>query len=171
MLKLVGAALVMLSCSAMGFELSARLVRRKSNLEDIKNAIMAMLSEIRFSKKKAAEIFKEASGAREGIVFEIFKNVSDTISELSENASDAWEKEILKNEAELCFSKDETQVVCKLFCGFGESDIYNQQKILSHASEKIDILIKNASAQCDKSVKAYRSIGVMVGIFICVLFI
>lgn len=171
MIKILGAALVVLSCSAAGFEFSARLVKRKNNLQDLKNAVLAMSAEMRFSKRNAASVFKEAAKLIDGEVSRIFNLVGEQMEKTAEDAQSVWQSELAKNEYALNFTKKDIKIVANIFNGLGKSDIYNQQKILEHAVSSVDGLISDALQGYDKNVKIYRSFGILTGIFICVLFI
>ncbi len=171
MIKIIGAAFVLISCSAIGFEFSRALLKRKSNLESIREAVLFLMSEIRFSKRNASDMFLEAAKNDYGIVSQIFENMSREIEKKSKSVGEAWRNELLKHEKLLCFSKEEIKKLSALLDDFGKSDIYNQQKILEHTEDAVSKMINVAAEQCNKNVKLYRSIGVMVGIFICVLFV
>ena len=171
MFKYAGAILVIISCSLKGFEEADKLTTRLKNLKEIKNILLFVEREMQFSKTPLPKILENASEKSEkALIKEILSNTAKKInSEFS--PAEAWQEEIKKNQSRLFLSKKEALEMAGIFQSLGESDSETQKKVIKNALEIIDDAILKCENVCRTNVKMYRSMGVLLGMFIALLFI
>ena len=163
--------MVIISCSLKGFEAADKLSLKLNNFKEIKNALLFIEREMQFSKATLPEIFKNASALCERklikeILFNTYKKSKGDFSIFT-----AWQKEIEQNQKRLCLSKKETLVIKNIFKGIGMSDSHTQEKLMANIIEVIDENIKRCESTYQINAKMYRSMGVLCGVFIALLFI
>ncbi len=163
--------MIIISCSLKGFEMADKLISKLKNLKEIKTLLLFIEREMQFSKTALPEILINAvSVCEKDLIKEILLNTARKIN-TDLNAGNAWQGEIENNQKGLCFSKKETDEVKNIFQGLGISDSETQKKVIKNALEIMEEIIQRSEKQCLTNVKMYRSIGVLFGMFIALLFI
>ena len=171
MLKAAGIIMILTSCSLLGFEFAARLKRRRENLEDIKRGIAMMEREMQFFKYPLHTVFKRAAQGMAKDSKELFSNAAEKLEKNSGDAEKVWESEIEILRTELCLSKEEAEKIKCIFSGLGKTDSLSQRKIMASALENMQIIIEECNKICDKNIKVYQGIGVLLGLFLALVLI
>lgn len=170
-MKLIGSVLVMISSCGIGFLYADEVRKRKEELEELYYLMKLILGDIRYMRATFPEAITKAmkrhTGSYSGFLNCIFEKMSD--------ASGVAFQDIWKNAANIglaysAISVEDKQKLVRL----GETiNVTDRELVMSsfelYISElKEDINGLQSDAQVKK--KFYRSIGVLAGIFIVVMF-
>jgi stage III sporulation protein AB len=169
-LKLTGAALIVVSCGMTGILYSNKYINRLDSLKSLSVCIEMLRSEIVYGHIPLAQASKTIARRSSGPVADIFSDFSDLLaSKQGYTASLAFEKAIDKNAARLCVNNEEMDVFKTLGKMIGISDTANQEKSLNLLSKQLDVLIDRSMTEKDKNVKMYRNLGLLGGLGLAIL--
>ncbi len=171
MIKIIGALMVFLSCALTGFELSARLKKRAFSLKEIKMILEIILRDVSFFKTPVSEIFTLAGKKRESEAGELFWLMGEKLKKNPELKESIIKDELNKKRAALCLSKSDINVLCDILLSLGTGDSLCQKNMLASGILSIESLISESEENLKKNEKTYKSSGVLLGIFIVVLFV
>lgn len=171
MIKIIGTLMVFLSCALMGFELSARLKKRTDTLKEIKSILEIILRDVSFLKTPVYEIFTNAGRKRKSGAGELFLSLGERLLKNPDLKESVTEDELNKKRSSLCLSKSDIAVLLDILNSLGTGDSLCQKNMLSSGILSIESLISESEENLKKNEKTYKSSGVLLGIFIVVLFV
>lgn len=164
MQKIVGSIMVIVACTAMGFDKSFKLQSHLNTLETLKNIFVLIKKEIQYTREPLAEIFKRVGKKQEGSLGKWLQQISMELQKRGQGTFyEIWVDSIENNLREIKLSlkeKEDLNQVGKNM-GYEETiDIYLEQ--LTHSIEQTREEVKSKK-------KMYQSIGIMCGVFLVIL--
>lgn len=171
MIKLLGAVMVVAACTMAGFEFASRLEKRKNNIGALKSGAEVIEREMQFFKAPLYILFLRAAENTPSPVSDVFFNVSEKIKKEPQAAEEIWREEIRRAKGELRLSKSDVRLIKNIFSGIGKTDSVSQRKVTAAAISALRAAEAECAVLCGKNVKVYKSLGVLLGIFIALLFI
>lgn len=146
--KLIGAASVIIAGTYIGFDRSAALEKRLSALKNI----IRMFDE--------TEILMNYGAFTTG---EILERLS---------ANECFEK-IIKNEGTVtrCLAEDENKLVSDYFSQLGTTDLQGQISALKMYKTAFAERFSDLKAVKDEKCRLYRTMGILAGLFVCVILV
>lgn len=171
-MKLIGAVMVMFSSCGIGFLFAKEFYKRKEELEEQYNLLKMMLGDIRYARASFPESVEKAGKRHRGSysvwLEELARQIEDspgvTIADIWKSAADTglYQSALTKEDR-------------KRFEEFGELlRVQEREPVIAgfevYLSELADEIDKIRDAITTKT-KLYRSMGILIGIFIVVLFI
>lgn len=172
MLKLTGALLVIVSCSALGYRKSMCLSKRLQQLMEIRKMVTLLLGEITYrrealpealcrvaekTREPFGELLKEVSGRAAGYEGERF---SDIFSQTAEK--------YLKNSQ---MTEEDKADFSRLGEYLGYMDITMQKNTAALYLEELKNEIQEISQELPGKKKMYQSLGILGGIFLTIVFL
>ena len=153
MLKLIGAVMIMLSGTFLGFSKSTSLRTRKESLEKILYSLRIMENEICYGRDSMDRILKKIEKLS-GVVIE---------KKSFENAGECFLRAFTREELRL--EACDIESVSRFSETLGVTDANVQLKNIKNTIKAIEMLRDDAEEKLQKYGKMYRSIGVLVSIF------
>lgn len=171
-MKLLGMIFVLISCSGMGLIFSMIYITRINQLKDFEHAMILLKNEINFSLTPLSEALENISRRLNGEISSFFNKIACLLNESSgqriENIEDQTLFEYLQN---TCLNKTDQLKIIEFIKKLGQMDKESQ---INH----IDIHVNNLKHELEiiskdeqKNYKMYKTLGILSGIFIVVLFI
>lgn len=170
MLKIIGSCLVIIAGTLAGFYASNRLDEQKKLLLELKNMIVLLKGEIRFS----ASIMGQA-----------FMNISDKCSEPfktflrgcgvemnkydGRSLDEIWKYEVNLHFKDTILGNREMEKLYELGGKLGFLDLQMQLSYLEQFLEELDADIKEADNKIHNNSKLYKSLGIMGGILVVLI--
>ena len=169
-LKTAGLALIFIVCSAAGVAAAARLSRRVSQLESILGAVSFIATEIRYFSSPVEDLLDKACRSNEFGRLKIF-DICRTRMELTRDFEASWATAVQDARPYLCIDDGDAQVLTQFGGELGKTDVEGQLANCSRCEELLSVRL--ASAREDRACKGrmYRSLGVLAGVFLVILFI
>lgn len=169
-LKLLGAILVMISSSLMGVLLSEELQKKIIYYQDFRNLLLYIRSGIEYHRKIIPEILLDASDAMNNLAGQFAKNVGEKLLEGNERFEDLWKQEILN-----IYGNSEVKKVLNLFIepgkSLGEMDSKLRIRGIDSGILMLEQQIQQEQLQLLEKCRQKRTLGVLFGLFITIIFI
>jgi stage III sporulation protein AB len=169
-MKLIGAILVLIASSLIGFGLSARYRERPKQLRQLKSALQSLEAEITYGLTPIHEAALHLAGQLPNPVKQFFEGLAERIekgqgrplSQIWQETLDAfWPKTALKT--------NEKEAWRQFGLTLGQSDRTNQQKYIQLALSHLEREEKEARLAQQQYEKMVKSLGFLGGILIILL--
>jgi stage III sporulation protein AB len=166
--KVTGLLIVIVSSTMFGFLYAETYKNRILQLKEISNLIIIIETEIRFYKRTLPVIFDVQSNTVP-FMKSVFENILVKISVGSDMES-LWNEEVEKlhfctylNEKDIEFLKKTGHVLVR-------ADAQNVEKMFLGLYRELDLIIENAIEEEKEKGRLFKSLGILFGLFISVVF-
>jgi len=171
-MKIIGMILVFISSVGIGFSLGYMYKRRITELVEWKKSMINLKNEINFSLTPLPEAFETVGKRFDNYIGKFLLSLSNILSENSgmsmTKLKDEELKELLKD---TCLNEKDINNIIEFVKTLGLNDKESQLSTINLHIETIQEEIKNAKKDEEKNSKLFRTLGVLAGIFIIVIFI
>jgi len=150
-----------------GLMKSGELAKREKSLRNFKTALGILESEIVFSShylKHALDRISEICGCGG-----VFSDISEQIGQ--KTVLEAWKEALVKNQKKLNLKNSDVEFLEILGSELGRSDKEQQVRNIRHVSALLEQALEDAHAEYLRTAKLYRSMGVLGGLFVAILFL
>lgn len=164
-IKLFGAVLIMLSCLAFGFYRSSIPLKRKRFLTVIDNGLEILENEIGFSGEYINVLLKRIAQCTDNcpLFAEAAKNGD------GRSIGSRWKSAVIKTKNAMHLNTEDCEILMILAPELGITGRDAQINSIRHARTLLKLRFRDASDECQKTVKLYRGLGAAAGIFLSVL--
>lgn len=171
MLKLIGAVLIIISCSAGGVFASKGMERHCRVLRGIQEGLLALKREISFNNSRLSQAMVNSAKAA-GISGDLFSATGQKLLEgRGISAGDGWQEALEEFNLVNRLEEDEMEVLKAFGSGLGLSNIDDQISRLELCRQRLESIEKNAENQFQKLGKVWRNLGWSLGVVLALLFI
>ena len=167
MIKLIGFIIIIISSAKIGFDLSAKYIRRVKDLKSFISVLEKIKSKIKFSNCVISDALVKASEVKSDTVSNLVKYISKKIEDGKTGPSDAFECYLKENIT--FFEKNDIEEIYKFFSAFGSGDREDEIKNISNTIENIKSHLNEAIENEKKYVKLFRTSGVLAGFLIAII--
>lgn len=169
LLKIIGAAVVMMASVGMGFYYAGRDGYRLSELAQMKKALTVLVSEIRFSSQ-LEEAALNISERATGVVAKIFASFGTCIREKSgEDLCNLWEYVLVSFKRESYFSDEDLDMLFALGRTFGYLDKAMQIDSIGLVISQIDGESNLLIEKREKNKRMYMNLGILGGLALVIM--
>lgn len=171
-LKIAGCAAVLTACSGFGFYYGSEMERRIRELKELRSILLLVKGDIRYWKSSLPEAFCAAADRNAGVFRKFFREAADSLSGcMAESFEEAFlkaAKEALKDTA---LKRQDILLLNQLGGMFGRMDTDMQLNALDWYLEQLEENIKELSKEASQKVMLCKSLGVLAGIFLLIIFL
>ncbi len=165
-LKIIICSLIIYICTYLGMYKAKTYEQREKELKKIKNSLAFFKSKIEFTYEPIEEVFCSISKSVYLHKDNIFK---DTINKLNEtDLNTSWNMAV---ENAIYFNKEDKEVLKMFGKLLGKTDKKGQISEIEITNSFIEKQIEKAENEKNKNAKLYKSLGVICGIGIVIIFI
>lgn len=170
-MKWIGAILILLTCTWLGFEAAKRVSDRPKQLRQLKTGILALEAEMLYGLTPLREASLHLSKQLAYPINQIFATFAEKLAAKGDSAHLAWE-ESLDDVWELTnLSKGEREVLRQLGQTLGQQDREQQQKQIKLTMVHLDREEADARENQLRYEKMLKSLGFLGGLLIVILMI
>lgn len=155
---------IIIICSYIGFLKSKNFENRVIELSKFQNALVMFESKLKFTYEPIKNIFEEISK----VIYKNENNVFYYTAKEERNIYNAWCDGVDKNSFLNTEDKDVIKMMGKLL---GKTDIEGQLSEISLGLDLVSKQIKTAEFEKNKNCKLYKTMGVILGLGICIILI
>lgn len=155
---------IVIISSYIGFLKSKVFDYRVLELSKFQNALVMFESKLKFTYEPIKEIFEEISK----VIYKDENNIFLYTSMEEKNIYNAWCKGIEKN---IFLNNEDKNVIKMMGKLLGKTDINGQLGEISLGLDLINKQIEKAECEKEKSSKLYKTMGIIIGIGISIIFI
>lgn len=171
-MKVFGAVLVIIASCGIGCLYADEIKRRKHELEEQYVLMRLILGDVRYMRATLSEAVNRAIKRHKGSYLEFLNEVAESLAEAPGiSLSDIWERAVTNG---LRCSALKTEDKQKMI-SFGESICSSECEIVISCFEEYICELKNRISELQDCMSAkgklYRSLGLLTGLFIVVLFL
>lgn len=166
-LKFLIMILIVFVCAYIGINKAKSFSVRVFKLRDLKSAFNIFKTKLEFTYEPIKEIFSEISELVYSNKNNIFKSYVENMNE--ENFTDAWNLAVAENSFSL--SKEDIKIISGFGNLLGKTDLKGQINEIELANNFIDKQIIEAEETRKKNDKLYKTLGIVIGITIVIIFI
>ncbi len=164
MQKVIGSIMVIVVCTALGFEKSRGLQMHLNSLEELKKIFTLLKSEIQYVKAPFSEVFAKLSKKMDGIYKDWLLYVSEQLEKREkETLHEVWNASVYEYLKDSKLTKEELEELCDVGRTLGYIDT------LELYLNQLDYSIETTREELKSKKKLYQSMGIMCGIFLVIV--
>lgn len=164
--------LVFVACSGIGIMYGTIYKKRVEELQEWKKGIQLLKSEINFALTPLSEAFETVGKRLEGQIKKVFLALASLLKDNPNKAMDKIEDGVLKSLLiETCLSEKDTIKLISFIKNLGLLDKESQMNNMALHIKNMEQEIETAKRDEEKNNKLFKTLGVLSGIFIVVIFI
>lgn len=171
MIRILGAVLMILSTTAMGYGGVRRLRERVRNLEGIIASLDVMESEICSHLTPMREVLEMLSRNAPVQSRRLFENVADGMCALGRCSFYSIWREGVETTKELLLKPEEAETLVELGLCLGRYDVREQAEMISRVRRRLEIFLKRAEEERERDTKMHAFFGISAGIFAVIILI
>lgn len=166
-IKFVDIVLIVFVSAYIGINKANIFTLRVNKLRNLKSSFNIFKTKLEFTYEPIQDIFLQISK----LVYEnknnIFKSYVSNIE--NDNYEDAWNLALAENS--FGFTKEDIEIINEFGNLLGKTDLNGQINEIELAKEFLDKQIVDAEENRKKNDKLYKSLGIIIGITIVIVFI
>jgi len=168
--SIVGAVVILVSCTALGFYFAAQEKFRVHDLQEFKKALMILSSEIEHMRTPLPLACANIAKRTNDPVSALFGQFSDLLSnETGETAYQLWLQTLNGQKKRSYLAAEDWDALEGFGKTLGYLDKQMQQSAIACTVDYIDEKVTGLQTQSDKNSRMYRSLGVIGGLLLVVV--
>lgn len=172
MLKFIGAFLVIISGTGIGFKASENLVLQNTQLKKLKELLIILRGEIRYNNTVMPQALRNISKKSDKVFEKFLIYVADNLEKYQgKTISDIWNEGVDKELTKLMLGKKHLDKLKDLGNTLGFLDKEMQISYFNLMIEQLDADIEDNNKRCRDNCKLYRTLGVMGGILVVLIIV
>lgn len=170
MFKLFVSMILILACGALGLVKGQTYTQRLRELQQIKDMIQLLKTEIHYRQDPLPVIFQRLSGSRNSLDAQILELCKQSLEQKNDFKT-SWETAINLASQNSCITASDKEILYDLGLQLGKSNVQGQLDLLNAAEQKLNLQLKDAEKQKLSKGKMYSGLGFSMGIIAAVLLI
>lgn len=171
-LKIIGAVIIVLSSTLIGFFYSRKEEYRINDLNEMKRAFTILISEIEYASNSLPESMINISNKTENPISKILIDFAENLNKKDgQTIQQLWTEAVIKNKNDTYFIDEDLENIKSFGSTLGYLDrnmqINNINIMIDYINKKTDTL----SEISIKNKKMYRSLGILGGMIIAIILI
>ncbi|PKM50047.1 MAG: hypothetical protein CVV02_13065 [Firmicutes bacterium HGW-Firmicutes-7] len=171
-MRILGMMMVFIACSGIGITYSYIYKKRVEQLCEWKKGIVLLKNEINYSLTPLPEAFEIIGRKLEGVMNRFFDEIAALLkTNNNKTMSSLDEKVIKKLLIDSCLNEKDRKTIISFIKNLGlldkESQMNNLELHINYIQQEIDAAKKDE----EKNNKLFKTLGILSGIFIIVIFI
>jgi stage III sporulation protein AB len=169
MLKMIGAALVLLSGALFGFLQAQQLARRPKQIRQLIQALGRLETEISYGLTYLPEALEAIAGQTPHPLSQLFRRIAEMLRSARSSVHECWQEAVKEVWAGTSMKDSEKDIVSQLGSTLGITDREDQIKHLRLALSQLAAEEALARDECLRYEKMWKSLGILAGALIVVL--
>lgn len=172
MLKLLGAVLIALASTSIGYGYAKKLVRRAQEIRQLRACLSLLETEIHYGTRPLAEACEYIASREKGAISRLFALSSQELRRIDGGSTyQCFQKAVERAWQETALKEDEKNIFLRLAQVLGRSDRVDQLHHLKQACVQLGIEEEKAREEQRRYEKMYKTLGILSGILIIILMI
>lgn len=169
-MKWIGALLFISMTTWIGFEISKRIDDRPKHIRQLKNALQILEAEILYSQLPLQEAFLTIAKQIPNPSRSFFENLGEAMEKGDVELADLWERQVNVLMQQSSLKKIEQEILLQFGQTLGQHDFTQQQKQIQLTVTHLDRELAEARDDQYRYSKMAKSLGILCGLFIVLLF-
>ncbi|MFC0561626.1 stage III sporulation protein SpoIIIAB [Halalkalibacter alkalisediminis] len=168
-MKLIGAVVIILATTWLGFEFAKRLSERPKQLRQLKVAIQSLEAEIMYGLTPLAEASEHIAKQMPKPISYFFEHFSNRLLTKQETAFEAWEESLKETWNLTSMLDSEREVMMQFGATLGQHDREQQQKQIKLTLAHLEREEHEAKERQHRYERMIKSLGFLTGLLIVIL--
>lgn len=169
-LKVMGAALVLISSCIAGNIVAGNYLARPQQLRQLRHGLQVLETEISYSLSYLPQALEKVAKTLQFPIAQVFLRTSEFLqNEDGYTAREAWEKALEENLSNLVLLAQDREILLQLGSSFGNTDQDNQLKHLKLAQSYLKNEEEKAEIIGEKNAHLWRYFGLIFGLTVVIL--
>ncbi len=164
-IKIINLISIIIVCTYLGIIKAKLYENRVTELNKFQNALVMFKSKIEFTYEPLKSIFEDISK----VIYKDNENIFYLTIKKDNDINSSWCEAI--NEINNNLDNEDKEVIKMLGKLLGKTDIKGQVNEIALTQNLIEKQIKKAESEKSRNVKLYKTMGIVFGIGICIIFI
>lgn len=169
MIKIIGAACILLATTWIGIEVSRHLSQRPRQLRYFRSALQALEAEIMFGHTPLQEASERLSKQMPFPINLFFEKFSRKLQQRDANVKSAWDESLKDIKKLIALKQNDIEILSQFGETLGKHDRYQQQKQILLTMSHIEREENDALEIQSKYEKMVKSLGFLSGLLLIVL--
>ncbi|MDA7026989.1 stage III sporulation protein SpoIIIAB [Bacillus sp. CLL-7-23] len=169
MLKLLGAAFILVTVTWMGFEMAKPFSERPKQIRQLLAALQSLEAEIMYGHTPLCLASKHVANQLAKPISSLFVDFAEKLEEGRATAGSAWEDSLQKVWPETALKKKEIDILKQFGETLGKHDLISQQKHIKLAITHLETEEAEANLAQAKNEKMVKSLGFLAGLLLILL--
>lgn len=167
-MKPAGMLLIFFSLSYFGWHMSLRLSRRVEMLDYFIRAVEVMRGEMRFLQPSLPRLFDKLAEDSRFARPPFFALIAEGLSQ-KKPVRAVWEEALSARARDFCLKSADAEILLRFAYALGSSDLEGQDSLCAFTLEELRSQRESAGEYRRTHAKTYRLLGVLSGLFVCLL--
>jgi stage III sporulation protein AB len=167
--KLIGAVMIILVTTWLGFEIAKRLSERPKQLRQLKVAIQSLEAEIMYGLTPLAEASAHIAKQMPKPISYFFERFAHRLINKQETAFEAWEESLKETWHLTSMLDSEREVMMQFGATLGQHDREQQQKQIKLTLSHLEREENEAKDRQHRYERMIKSLGFLTGLLIVIL--
>lgn len=163
--KYINLICILLICAYLGKYKSQSYENRVFELNRFQNALIMFKSKIEFTYEPLKNIFEDISKS----IYENDENIFSNALEDETNITLSWNRAV--NNTQNSFNKEDREHIKMLGKMLGKTDVKGQVNEIDLCISLINMQLNKAELEKEKNCKLFKTIGIVLGLGICIVLI
>ncbi|MDE5412256.1 MAG: stage III sporulation protein SpoAB [Bacillaceae bacterium] len=168
-MKLIGAIIILIATTWVGFEIARRLSERPRQLRQLKIALQSLEAEIMYGMTPLAEACHNLAKQMPKPVSYFFSRFAQRLKDQEESVPVAWEESLKETWQLTALCDAEYEIMQQFGTTLGQHDRTNQQKQILLTINHLEREESEAKDRQNRYEKMIKSLGFLTGLLIIVL--
>ena len=171
LLKIIGITVLIITGTLMGFSLCEDYIERIHCLECLKKALLILRGEIKHNNSSICEALENIDVGSKNVM-KFFRGVVREYKYKKISLWEAWDNSVtdyLKKES--CLSKEEIKIIKDFGRNLGITDRETQLKNIDECVKEIEVSVAGLKKEKKEKCKLYKTLGILSGLFISIIFL
>lgn len=170
MVKIVGAALVIIACGAMGIVKSQELKQRQKELYLVKRMLLLLRGEIKYSRTPLPEAFINIGKRMGGELGGFLTGVGEQLEKQEGRPfSDVWKQAVNKDLCGTKLNKEDKEQLKRMGENLGYLDGEMQMNIIELQLEQVETQLERLEQSMAGKTRVYNCVGIFSGLLIAIV--
>ncbi|MBA4600899.1 stage III sporulation protein SpoIIIAB [Thermoactinomyces mirandus] len=170
MLKLLGAVLIILTTSWIGFQLATEFRMRPRQIQELRSSLALLKTEIDYGTRPLAEACDRIAEAAGSSLSQLFQKFSRNLRTLDGKSTYECLRLAIESEwRKTAMGKEEKGIILKLCQVLGGSNRSDQLHHLEIAAENLLMEEQKARVEQEKYEKMIKTFGILSGVLLVIL--
>ncbi|MRG86557.1 stage III sporulation protein SpoIIIAB [Salinibacillus xinjiangensis] len=170
-MKWIGAILLLLATTQIGFDIAKRLNDRPKQIRQLKNALQVLEAEIVYGQSPIHDVFYRLSKQIPEPLSSFFRTLNEKLLSSQSTLYDVWNPALDHFWKKSAMKKTEKEIMDQFGKTLGQHDFHQQQKHIQLALSHLDRVLEQAEEEKYKYGRMAKSLGVLTGLFLILLLI
>ncbi|MGM8214087.1 stage III sporulation protein SpoIIIAB [Bacillaceae bacterium W0354] len=170
-MKWIGAILILFTCTWVGIDIAKNFKKRPKQLRELLHALQIMEAEMVYGQEPIHQVLIQLSRQLTPPISCLFYDIANQLQQSHQSLSTIWYEEIQKKWKFTSMKNKEKEILIQFGQTLGVHNLEQQQKQIHLAKIHLQHELSDASDDEKKFAGLFRTLGVLTGLFLMLIFI